>query len=165
MEGTHGNGWLRDRHSAQACPDYVFPHSYFQSRLGIWSLITHLVTFGLSPPTPHPHGMGIKQPEEDIHFDKVKWCLLQISEVTLKEIKNTKYFDILFFFSLSFSHICIYTHIHFCCSKVMLWHRIFSPLEMVLNSGILEGWKYFFKRTMVLKIMKGGPYFFCISLL
>lgn len=35
VEGTHGNGWLRDRHSAQACPDYVFPHSYFQSRLGI----------------------------------------------------------------------------------------------------------------------------------
>lgn len=78
MEGTHGSGWLRDRHLAQAWPDCVFPHTYFQSRLDICSLITHLVTFWFSPLTvPHPncplpHGMGIKQPEEDIHFDKAK---------------------------------------------------------------------------------------------
>lgn len=83
------------------------------------------------PPPPNfplSHGMGIKQPGEDICFDKAKWCLLQISEVTLKEIKNTEYFDILFFLSFSHIHIYIYTRIHFCCSKVMLWHWICPPL-------------------------------------
>lgn len=79
MEGTHGSGWLRDRHSAPAWPDCVFPHTYFQSRLDICSLITHLVTFWFSPLTVPPppnfplsHGMGIKQPGEDICFDKAK---------------------------------------------------------------------------------------------
>lgn len=168
VEGTHGSGWLRDRHSAQAWPDCVFPHTYFRSHLGICSLVTFWFSpLTVSRPTcPLPYGMGIKQPEEDIHFDKAKWWLLQISEVTLKEVKNTKYFDILFFLSKLFTHTHIYIHAYtFVFQKLCCGIGYVPPLEMVLNSGILEGWKYFFKRTMVLKIMKGDPYFFCISLL
>lgn len=92
------------------------------------------------------------------------FCLLQISGVTLKKNKILRSLTSFFLFDL-FSCTYTNTHIHL-CSKVVIWHWINPlPLEMILNSGILEGWTYFFKITMVLKIIKGGPYFFCITLI
>lgn len=90
-----------------------------------------------------------------MHFNQAKW-LLQISEVFWRksEILST---STSFFLFKPFTRV--YTHTHTLVQKLCCSIGYFSPLEMVLNSGILEGWKYFFKRTMVLKIMKGGPTF------
>lgn len=76
----------------------------------------------------------------------------------MKEIKILRTL-VSFFFSVIFPrvHTYIYTQKH-SHTRVQVVYGNPIPLDIVLNSGILEGWKYFFKITMVLKMTKGGPF-------
>lgn len=145
--------------------DFIFPCNYFQSFKHLKHYFPSYNFFFL---LFLPHGLEIKQPEKDIHlsqenvyfkFPKSLWRDLKIPNTSMS-----------FFPPLLALHTYTYKYTNtsvqkLCCDigfPSLPLHRL--P-EMILNFGISEGWKYFFKITMVLEITQGDPYFFCISLL
>ena len=133
----HGDGWLRNTQpkfglilffltlskSCRYLKSHCLPSNCFWLYLSLCLFLSLSLLFAC--------GMGIKQPEEDMHFDKAN-CLLQIWEVTLKEIKNTKYFDIFFSLSLSFSHVYIHTLLF---RSYVVALDIFHPWKWFLTLG------------------------------
>lgn len=85
----------------------------------------------------HPRMKWWSNDQNKAHILTKQNVCFEFQKLLWRKLKNTKYFNI--FFSLSFSHIYIYIHTHTFVQKLCCGIGYFSPLEMVLNSGILKG--------------------------
>lgn len=80
------------------------------------------------PQLPPPMEWGSNNQERTYVLIKQNDVCFKFQKLLWRKLKILSTLTSFFFLSKLFTHTHIYTRIHFCCSKVMLWHWICAPL-------------------------------------